>query len=370
VILHVVLWEAGSQHIPRTHAGQIIPQVVIQHQLDSPLEQLYDEIDLDAYPHNVGDHHGQCAPVLRALPTDSLSALLDTAGDERFAAKVRRFLRWIHRMGPEQAFYEGWMEALGYKANKVAFRMLAQRLPLSELNDRRSQLAPLLFGLANFLPTGAPQARHTAGAQYAKRLWSAWWKLRPDFEDRILPPQSWRFTGVRPANHPHRRLGAAAALLKKHPQFMEKVIGAVESGGDPEKLFSEIRDDYWSYHFTLGSKTQSRSSELIGASRAREIVANVVLPFVAAYAENNGDRKLYETVKEQYARLPAAPSNSVVRLATGQLFEQSSAMRRFIKTTRQQQGLMQIFHDFCVNDKSACRQCQFPDLVRRWAAED
>ena len=58
----------------------------------------------------------------------------------------------------------------------------------------------------------------------------------------------------------------------------------------------------------------------IGASRTQEIVTNIVLPFVAAYAENTGDRKLYETAKARYARLPAAPSNSIVRLAGGQLF--------------------------------------------------
>jgi len=367
VVLHVVLWEAGSQHVPRTRAGQIIPQIVVQHHLDSPLEQLYDEIDLDSYPHNAGNHHGQCAPVLRTLPVESLGSLLDAAGDERFAIKVRRFLRWIHRAGPEQAFYEGWMEALGYKANKTAFRTLAQRMPLAELNDHRPQLAPVLFGLANFLPTGAPPARHAAAARYAKRLWNAWWKLRPDFEERILPLETWRFDGVRPANHPHRRLGAAVVLLKKHPKFMEKIIGAVESGGDPAKLFSEVRDEYWSHHFTLSSKAQSRASELIGASRAQEIVANIVLPFVAAYAENNGDSSLVEAARTQYAHLPPAPSNSVIRLASGQMFEESSVARRFIKTARQQQGLMQIFQDFCVNDKSACRQCQFPDLVRRWA---
>jgi hypothetical protein len=367
VILHVVLWEAGSRHVPRTRAGQIIPQLVIQHQLDSPLEQLYDDIDLDSYPHNVGNHQGQCAQVLQALQPPSLAALLDTAGEERFAAKVRRFLRWIHRVGPEQAFYEGWMEALGYKANKAAFRTLAQRVPLSEINDHRSQLAPILFGVANFLPTGAPAARSSAAAAHVKRLWNAWWKLRPDWEDRILSSQAWRFHSVRPANHPHRRLGAAVALLKKHPKLMEKVVGAVESSGDPGAFFSEIRDDYWSHHFTLGGKTQSRASELIGASRAREIMTNIVLPFVAAYAEHNGDAKLYEAVKACYSRLPAAPSNSVVRLAASQLFENSPLTRRSIKTARQQQGLMQIFHDFCVNDKSGCRHCQFPDLVRHWA---
>ncbi len=367
VILHVVLWEAGSQHIPRTRAGQILPQVVLQHQLDVTLEQLHDEIDLDSYPHNAGNHEGQCAQVLQALPSDSVAALLDAAGDERFAAKMRRFSRWIHRGGPEQAFYEGWMEALGYKTNKTAFRALAQRVPLTKLAEHRSRLAPVLFGVANFLPTGAPPSRGTAAARHAKRLWNAWWKLRPDFEDKILPVETWRSSPVRPANHPHRRLGAAVALLKKHPNFTEKVVGAVESGGDPVKFFAEVRDEYWSYHFTLGGKTQSRASELIGASRAREIVANIVLPFVAAHAHDRGDEKLAQAARIQYARLPAAPSNNVVRLASGQLFEKPSTARGFLKTSRQQQGLMQIFLDFCLNDKSACQHCQFPDLVKRWA---
>jgi hypothetical protein len=367
VILHAVLWEGDSQHVPRTRAGQILPQVVLQHQLDTPLDQLHDEIDLDAYPHNVGNHHGQCAHVLRALPAGSLAALFDAAGDERFATKVRRFSRWIHRIGPEQAFYEGWMEALGYKANKNAFRTLAKRVPLSELAEHRQHLAAILFGVANLLPTTIAKSRDTVAARYVKRLWNTWWKLRPDFEERILPAAAWRFDGLRPANHPHRRLGAVIALLKKHPNFMGKVVGAVESDGDPAKFFAEIRDDYWSHHFTLGGKTQSSGSELIGASRAREIVANIVLPFVAAYAQDADNEKLAESARAEFARFPATPSNSIIRLASGQLFDEPLAARRFAKTSRQQQGLMQIFQDFCLNDKSACRQCQFPELVKRWA---
>ena len=157
----------------------------------------------------------------------------------------------------------GWKRS-GTRPTRRRFARWRNACPCRRLNDHRSQLAPILFGVANFLPTGAPATRHTAARRYVKRLWNAWWKLRPDFEDRILPADAWRFHGVRPANHPHRRLGAAVALLKKHPKLMEKVVGAVESGGDPAKLFSEIRDEYWSHHFTLGGRTQSRASELIG----------------------------------------------------------------------------------------------------------
>jgi hypothetical protein len=354
VMLHVVLWEAGSDFAPRSRHGDAIPQVVLQNQLAAPLDQLYDEIDLEAYPHAAPGHGGSCSAVLKTLPSEAVASLLESAGDERFTSKTRKFSRWVHRLGPEQAFYEGWMEALGYKANKSAFRALAQRLPVAELD--RKNLAPIFFGVANFLPTTFADAG-------GKRLWGRWWKLRPDFEDKVLPKEAWRLNGVRPANHPHRRLGAAVALLKRHRNLLDKVTGAVESGGDPGKFFHEIRDDYWSYHFTLGGKPQRKASELIGEARAEEIVANVVLPFVAAL----GDARLTAAAKTRYDSLRRAPGNSVLRLAGQQLFESAAAATRFLRTTRQQQGLMQIFQDFCLQDKSACRQCKFPELAQRWA---
>src|SRR5207244_2892865 len=46
VILHVVLWHAGSERMPRTQSGRQIPQLVLEHFLDSSLESLYDEIDM------------------------------------------------------------------------------------------------------------------------------------------------------------------------------------------------------------------------------------------------------------------------------------------------------------------------------------
>ncbi len=362
VILHVVLWESPGLTAIKTRAGEVLPQLVLQHQLAAPLEALYDEIDIDAYPHNARGHGGNCARTLKELDTSSVATLLEAAGDERFAIKTRKFSRWIHRAGPEQAFYEGWMEALGYKANKVPFRALAQHVPLTALAERRADLAAVLFGTANFLPTVLPKSRDP----HIKRLWNAWWKLRPEFEDRILPAGQWRFHGVRPANHPHRRLGAAVALLRKHKDLLEKVMGAIESGGDPAKLFRQISDPYWNVHFTLGGKTQARVLELIGESRAEEIEANVLLPFAAAMAERGGDDGLRTTVHVRYTALAPAPANSVLRLAGQQLFDTPSRSLKFIDTSRRQQGLLQLFHDFCLNDKSACQQCQFPELVKRW----
>jgi hypothetical protein len=253
------------------------------------------------------------------------------------------------------------MESLGYKNNKLAFRQLAHQLTPAALAEHRNTIAPLLFGLAGFMPADA------ARDPYVKRLWNTWWKLRPDFAEQVLPAGVWRLSGTRPANHPHRRIGAAAALLKKHPNLMEKVIGAIETDGDPAKLFLQVRDEYWSRHFTLGGRAQAKPVELIGAARAQQILTNVILPFAAAYAAANNDERLAAKALDQYSALPAGELNGLLKLAGQQFFETATETRRYLKTERRQQGILQMLLDFCVNDKSICRLCRFPELAAAWA---
>ena len=157
------------------------------------------------------------------------------------------------------------------------------------------------------------------------------------------------------------------ALLKRHPDFVEKVIGAIESDGDPAKLFLQARDEYWAHHFTLGGRMQAQPLELIGPTRAAEIITNVVLPFVAAQAADRGDQSLHQRVAARYATAAAEASNGVLRLAATQLFGSAAATKPYLTSARRQEGIMQIFQDFCLHDKSICRACQFPELVHRWA---
>jgi hypothetical protein len=363
VILHVVLWEAGGDTVIFNRAGLPVPQLVLQPHLVAPIESIYDDIDLDAYPHNVRPHGGGCINVMHRLTPPQIEKFLDAAGDERFASKTRKYIRWIHRDGAEQAFYEGWMESLGYKSNKIPFRTLAQRLPLKIISQHRDDVAPLLFGLAGFLPTVA------GDDPCVKKLWNSWWKLRPDFAEKILPDTAWRRTGIRPLNHPHRRLGAAAALLKKHPNLLAETIGALRTGGDPARLFANLRDDYWSRHFTLGGHAQPKPVELLGPLRVQQILANVILPFAAAHAEITGDDALRAAARRHYDALTSGEHNSLLQLAGQQFFATDTEARRQLNTERRQQGILQILLDFCVNDKSVCRDCRFPEMVESWRAQ-
>jgi hypothetical protein len=372
VMLHVVMWKTPNDRPTMTRGGKLVPQLELAAQLDAPIEVLYDEMDTDAYPYANHLHVGRCEKFLNAMGWDGALALLESAGDEWFTQKKRKFLRAIGRVGPAQAFYEGWMEALGYKANKKPFKLLAQRLPLSAVENFRPKLPAIMFGLAGFLPAENASGYDMHAKRLIKRWWDDWWRVRDHFKERMVSADDWQFHGVRPANHPHRRLAAAVRLLLREKNFDEhvmKVVAASKNATPLENLFINVHDEYWDFHYTLGGKRQIKRVELIGPPRARDIVANVVLPFVAARAEWSGDPDARVGVKaaDLFAKLPKLSGNTAVQEASHRLFGTLGGLPRGIQSARQQQGLLQIFKDFCLNDKSNCRDCAFPELAQRWA---
>ncbi len=96
---------------------------------------------------------------------------------------------------------------------------------------------------------------------------------------------------------------------------------------------------------------------LIGKSRVAEILANVVFPFLeAGGAERWTD----------YEKLPAQLSNRRVETAATRLFGDDPRRAGFVKTIAQQQGLLQIYEDFCLQDNSDCAHCPFPEQMQKW----
>ena len=48
------------------------------------------------------------------------------------------------------------------------------------------------------------------------------------------------------------------------------------------------------------------------------------------------------------------------------LFGNDPRRKQFLKTVAHQQGLLQIYEDFCMQDNSDCAQCPFPEQMKRW----
>jgi hypothetical protein len=86
-----------------------------------------------------------------------------------------------------------------------------------------------LLGVSGLLPDELTRAQKSSD-NYLRRVWDCWWRERDEFADCILPRAVWKFHGLRPANHPQRRLALAAHWLADK-NFISKIeIGARRSG--------------------------------------------------------------------------------------------------------------------------------------------
>jgi hypothetical protein len=69
---------------------------------------------------------------------------------------------------------------------------------------------------------------------------------------------------------------------------------------------------------------------------------------------------------DEYAKLPAYLSNRRLETAGTRLFGTDRRCAQFLKTVAHQQGLLQIYEDFCMQDNSDCAQCPFPEQMANW----
>ena len=178
-------------------------------------------------------------------------------------------------------------------------------------------------------------------------------------ERLILPAKAWKLSGLRPVNHPQRRLAALGQLAQRWPEVRALIDGGMDLAKAVTKFLTGLRDPFWDHQYTLISARSARPLALIGAARAGEMLANVFFPLAIA-----ADPRRWEA----YEKLPAGSSNRRVDTAALRLFGyEASRSDPWLKTAAHQQGLLQIYEDFCLEDDSDCAQCTFPERVCRFA---
>jgi len=364
VALHVV-WDGDG----RTN----LPTIPIKSVLDSSLNELVTWLGSEAAQAFPESLLGQCSAPLRGLPAAKLGELLNQAALIRLHGKARHLQARARQAGWEQALWEGWLRALGYKHN------VWPMLRLAELRDRISpagtKLSPLalqarLLGIGGLLPNELTRQQASTD-EYLRRLWDLWWREREAFSDCVMPRGVWHFHGLRPANHPQRRLSLAAYWMGQGDlgQRLEK-WGAtqVEASSQPATLLAALQipsDDFWSWHWTLRSKRLAKSQPLLGATRVTDLAVNVVLPWLWIRAAEEKNEAAQRQIERRYFDWPRAEDNAVLRLARKRLL--GSVTPKYLAGAAAQQGLMQIVRDFCEHSSALCSNCQFPELVRQWA---
>jgi len=344
-VLHVFVHPSARTFFARTRSNREVRQVWADP--NALAETLSANVPL-ARP-------GRCQAPLRNLPEDRVRSVLDAAAQFRLQKKAARIRSKIDNHGRDEALFQEIAAALGYKQNKLPLTLLAQRLPLQLLRANSIDAEAMLFGIAGFLQASDLDVYERSARKYVRQLWDRWWPHRDALQRLILPAKIWRLSGTRPLNHPQRRLAALAAISEKWPAFI-KSLGNM-SAHAAEQFFFTLAHAFWDFHYTLTSPASPEAMAIVGETRATEILANVVFPFFVAEGRD---------VWSEFSKLPARLSNR--RLATGatRLFGDDARRMQFLKSVTHQQGLLQIYEDFCMQDNSDCAQCPFPEQMAKW----
>jgi hypothetical protein len=365
VVLHVV-WESE-----RPAAGAP-PLLLMRDFLDAPLGELSLWLGSESSQVFPEETRGKCCAALRSLSTERLVELLHQAAHVRLRSKAALFQARARQVGWEQSLWEGLFRALGYKHNAWPMQRLGELRPRWSAGCTKPQpLQARLLGLSGLLPAELTW-KQTGADHYLRGVWDQWWRERDEFSDVILPRTVWRLHGLRPANHPQRRLAlaagwsVAACLTSKLETWCAKDLAAHQVRGSLLEALQVEPDDFWSWHWTLHSGRLKKEQPLLGGTRVADFAMNVVIPWLWIRAVEGKNQEVQRRLEQRYFEWPAAEDNSVLKLARERLL--GGKDRRALAGAAAQQGLIQIVRDFCDHSNSVCEKCKLPDLVGEFVA--
>ena len=283
----------------------------------------FESIDLSAYPYSVpeGDFP------LQELDVECKKRWLEWAGVQRLRQKTERFLLALEKKEPEQLLWEELMAGLGYKKNKIAFRQLAVQFPifrLRSLAQTPDEAYALLLGLSGLLPPTPSSDWDIQTRRFIRKMWDVWWKQNDRVHKLALKKSDWDLSGLRPQNHPVRRLMAAAHYVFQLPEIAKEW----------ERLI-DFPPNFWTEH--LSWKRSCKPLNLVGKSRANSLIINVLVPFCAA----TGAKEI------NLSTLPIEPSNSIIRQSAYALFGPDHSPKMY-GSALARQGLIHAFHTYLI----------------------
>lgn len=338
VVLHV-FWHAGRERFfTRTRSHRQVVQI----QLAPPA--------IGGRPACVECRAGRCARELSGADAARIREILGVAAARRFERKAASFQRTASIHGAREALYQTVAAGMGYAGNELAFRLLAQRLPVGRLLADPRKAEALLFGVSGFLPGLDFHALGAGARSHVRGLWEHWWTCRGAMEGLRIPTSAWSFGGQRPANHPQRRVAALAAMVA-HWRAMHR-CALRGSWRELQRILLGLRHAFWDTRYTFQSRPAARRLALVGSERWKGLLLNAFLPAIRDW-----EGALRMLVPERSSRL---------RVAAGRILAGRPDTAALLKQAIHQQGLLEMYEVYCRQDVSDCERCPFPEQHPRW----
>ena len=270
---------------------------------------------------------------------------LDRAGDARFLSKSLFFSALMESGSPDQVVYSALMEALGYSRNRHPFFELAYSLTYSDLlktvravplSERSKRLKEALFREAG-LPGGP-------GADMGRRY-------------------SWTLSGVRPSNHPAKRIAGFSLVLERLMSMQDgrteydgrsltrTVLGLAGAQDNADAAIRALEKALMGLSADGDVAPAGPTTPVpIGKGRARDMLVNAVLPFLFALASADKDDTLTSRSIALFRHCPKLQENELTREAWSALFEGLKCVddpggrvrHQIVNGARRQQGLLHL----------------------------
>jgi hypothetical protein len=369
VVLHVAM-EQDTEGKTVRQDGVVVPTIILSR---------------NAPPGSGSGRNGSLPPCRagkRKGRVEEIRQALRQAGIRRLVQKAGRFSQELADADEGQSLYLGILEALGYNRNSQPFLELGRKFSLSmaeRLIDAKNQkkslleLQAVLLGTAGLLPSQRPAdilpSQQAAGLlasrgrfqnieqQYVYDLERIWAGRSVKIN---MSRHDWEFFRVRPGNYPVRRIIALSHLILRFQprgwrQSWENLALGAQSALDFLALESALQvtaNCFWAAHFDFASAwPDSCGGTLLGRQRAREIIVNVLLPYLHQMSETGKLKAPGYGICELYSHYPRLESNTIER----HMLQQLSLNTRQVNTACLQQGLMLIYKQYCTLGR--CAEC-------------
>lgn len=270
----------------------------------------------------------------------------------------------------EQLFYEDIFEALGYSQNKTIMLKLSQSVNVQFLKSFREDenyvrtIESILFNVGGLMPD-LSNLKDEETSEYSRYLAQRWGEIRPKYDGVKYEETDWHFFRLRPQNFPTIRIAGGARILHKIIKYdlinvmLKKFIEIHNHKvliNSVRNLFVIPADGYWVKHFVFDKPAAEDIKYFIGSSRADEILANVILPFVYVYFELTGKKHCSQKILRVLSDVILNTENNLVKEIS-----ESLNLIDASKRTVYYQGMIELFRSFCTKDK--CSECKIGQKV-------
>lgn len=343
VILHVVY---EHDRAIATSRGTVLPTVELKGRFDEYEYWRYEQ--LISNPASI-----PCAPQVGDIDRFQLSQTLERSLVERFQERSRQIHEILsyHKGDWSLSFYRWMGYGLGLKVNTAPMLTLTRLVPptfLAKISGEAWRIEALLLGAAGLL---SQEARDEA---YPQKLLQEYDFLRRKFDLSTMEAAQWRYARLRPPAFPELRIVQLGALFRQQPDLWAEIL-EIQNVKDLLELLKIPPADYWKDHYRLGKKASEHASQ-IGESTRRNLVINVIAPFVFEYGRQKDEHSYQQKALEWLEQLP--PENhSIARIYQSLGFPQDSAFHT--------QGQYHLYRHYCSPRK--CLSCGIGvQILKKW----